>query len=239
MKTTEDLLLVRYRLAGNFQLAAHTPRPVAPNDGLLSVQIHESTLNNTLEQLRLEGKRCELEELYCELAKAFQRPVVEIPEDVPEGVTVQFASRNPISLRCEDNRLAVTINIAELKNHRRKTWRNFTVRAYYTPDASQQDANLVRDGYIQLAGRRLGTLDQIALRGIFTKVLSRNRTFNLINKELVQNPRMCDVRVTHFVVRDGWISVTLGADAQLPLNPPAADEDICAQRPECEPWSSE
>jgi hypothetical protein len=216
------------------QLAAHTPRPVAPSDRLLCVQIHESTLNNTIEQLRLQGKRCELGELYCDLAEAFQRPVVEIPEDVPEGVTVQFANRNPIALRCDDNRVAVTINIAELKNHRRKTWRNFTVRAYYTPDASQQDANLVRDGYIQLAGRRLGTMDQIALRGIFTKVLSRNRTFNLINNELIQNPRMCDVHVTHFVVRDGWISVALGADATLPLHQAAADADRCAQRPECE-----
>ena len=90
-----------------------------PRNSLLSVQVHESALNNTLEQLKLEGKRYEIRELYRELADAFNRTELEIPEEVPEGVYVQFASRNAIRVQCDDNRVVLTLRIAELKRDRR------------------------------------------------------------------------------------------------------------------------
>ena len=209
MQTTSEQLLVRYRLAGDAQLAAHTPRPVPPAGSLLDVQIHETALNNALEQLGLEGKRCELRALYRELADTFQRSDVQVPDDMPEGVTVQFADRHAIRVRCDDDRVSLTIRIAELKNHRRKAWRNFAVRATDAPDATQINANLVRDGYIELAGQRLNTMDQVALRSIFTTALSRNRPFSLVSKQLAQNPRMSDVQVTQFAIHDGWIGIAL------------------------------
>ncbi|MFV1965587.1 MAG: hypothetical protein ACC628_09215 [Pirellulaceae bacterium] len=210
METTEQNLIVRYRLAGTSQLAAYTPRPRAPKGSLLSAQIHESALNNTLEQLNLNGRREGLRALYRELAEIFQRPELEVPEDLPDNVTIQFADRDAVRLRCDQGRVTVTLRIAELKRKRRKPWRHFAVRAYYIPDSTQLDANLVREGYIELAGLRLNTFDQIALRGIFSKVLSDDRPFNIINKRLSQNPVLADLHVTQFVVNDGWIGVALG-----------------------------
>ena len=63
-----DRLIARYRLAGTNHLGAFTPRPQAPSDTMLSVQVHESMLNNTIDKLALSGKRTKLRQLYRELA---------------------------------------------------------------------------------------------------------------------------------------------------------------------------
>src|SRR5262249_33968105 len=60
MQTTRERLIARYRVAARDQVSAQTPRPQAPSDSMLSVQIHESAMNNVLEELNLQGRRIEL-----------------------------------------------------------------------------------------------------------------------------------------------------------------------------------
>ncbi|MEX2173998.1 MAG: hypothetical protein WD872_06525 [Pirellulaceae bacterium] len=211
LETTADRLIARYRLAGRDQVAAHTPRPQAPGDSLLSVQIHESALNNVLEQLKLHGRRYELRELYEEITAHFTANPEPIPDDLPHDVYVTFATENPVSVDCQDGRVRLTIRLQELAQEgTRNQWHDFAVRGYYAPVANQLDANLEREGVIELIGNRLRFGDQIALRGIFGKVLSRNRKLNLVNKQIAQAPELTDQQVTQFVIHDGWIGVALG-----------------------------
>jgi hypothetical protein len=88
-------------------------------------------------------------------------------------------------------------------------WRDFAVRGYYAPVADQLDANLERDGVIELIGR-FGIGDQIALRGIFSAVLSRNRRLSLVNDQIALAPELADQQVTQLVIHDGWIGVAIG-----------------------------
>ena len=53
--------------------------------------------------------------------------------------------------------------------------------------------------------------DQVALRGVFSKVLAQRPHFDLLGNVLVRDNRLHDLRVTQFVVRDGWIGVSIGA----------------------------
>jgi len=175
----------------------------------LSVQVHETMLNNTLEQLGLNGKRTKLRQLYCDLADAFDRSDLKVPDDIPENITVQFADVNPVRMHCDTGKLTLTLKIAELKN-RRNSWHHFEVRAEYVPDSAHLHANLVRDGIIQLIGNRLSFADQIALRTIFSRALSKNQPFNIINSKLAENPAIADLNVNQFVIEDGWIGVSLG-----------------------------
>lgn len=226
MQTTPQELFVRYRLASEGQLGAHTPRPAAPRNSLFSVQVHESALNNTLEQLKLDGKRYEVRQLYRELADTFNRTELEVPEEIPEGVYVQFASRNAIRVQCEDDCVALTLRIAELKRDRRTVWRNFAVRVYYVPDATQDDANLVRD---EERGIELVGSQHLGLRATLSAVFAKGRPFNLINRQLLADDRLHDVKVTQFTIRDGWVGVALGSDGPLPTaNVPKSHG--CAQR---------
>ena len=210
LHTTETRLIGRYRLAGEHQLGAHTPRPQAPSDSLLSVQLHESAINNMIEQLQLDGKESDLHELFREIGAKFARSDLEAPEEVPTGVKIRFADSEAVRARFEQGRVVVTLRIVELSRGWRNKWKNFAVRAYYVPDPTQLDANLVREGSIELDGRHITSVDRIALGGIFSKTLSRSRPFNLINKRLAESENLQDLQVTQFVVTEGWIGVALG-----------------------------
>ena len=56
MSTTEQRVIARYRLAADNQLGAQTPRPQAPGDSLLSVQVHESATEQHTGQSEAGGK---------------------------------------------------------------------------------------------------------------------------------------------------------------------------------------
>jgi hypothetical protein len=209
METTQDRLIARYRLAGHEQLASHTPRPQAPGDSLLSVQVHETAMNNLVNHLNLGGRRIELRELHKEVTSVFTANPPPPPDDLPEDVYVTFMDSDPVRVDCEDGRVRLTIRVKMLE-HGRSKWQNFTVRGYYAPYSDQLEANLARDGVIELIGERLRVGDQIALRGIFSRVLSRNRTLSLMNKQIALAPELRDQQVTQLVIHDGWIGVALG-----------------------------
>jgi len=215
LETTEKRLIARERLAGNFQLSAHTPRPQAPADSLISMQIHETAMNNALEHLGLEGRRTDLRTLYRELADRFDRKDTPIPEDIPDDVLVQFADDDAVRIRCAEGRITLTIHLAELTHGKSDKWRNFAVRAHYRPTSNQIEANLIRDGVIELAGERLSLRDQVALRGIFSRILSRNRTVSVVNKKLQENPQLAHLIVGQFIIEDGWIGVAMASDGKF------------------------
>src|SRR5207302_10806599 len=103
LQTTADRLIARYRVAARDQVSAHTPRPQAPGDSMLSVQIHESALNNVLDKLHLQGRRVELHELYREMSARFSKQTkIEIPDDLPEKIFVTFADEDPVRIDCPD-----------------------------------------------------------------------------------------------------------------------------------------
>ncbi len=95
--TSEDRAVMRFRLAGQEQLAAYTPRPRAPSDSLVSLQVHQSALNNALERLELDGRTFQLPELFEHLAEKMGRR-----EGRSAGRPAQerHASHLPRTMRC-------------------------------------------------------------------------------------------------------------------------------------------
>lgn len=210
LRTTREQLIARYRVAGHHQLAAYTPRPAVPDNSVLNVQLHQSTLNNVLEQLNLDGRRVDLETLYRELGQTFNRPLQqEMLDQLPEKVTVHFAEHDAVRVYCDAGRLLLVIKMRELSQGRERKWKDFTVQAYYAPSISTLDAQLVREGTIELIGPRLSFRDQIALRGIFTKVLSKDRTFDLVPEKVARDPRLKHLSIGQFTIDDGWIGLAV------------------------------
>lgn len=216
MRTTENEAIARVRLAAYDQLAAHSPRPTSPEGSWLSVQIHESALNNCIEQLGWQGQRVNLRDLYREVGDLFNLPDIEIPEDLPDNVTVRFARQDPLRMSFHDGRASLTLALAELSEGR-KRWRNFIVRVHYRPATEQPDADLVRDKYLELIGR-LGLRDQIALRGIFSRVFSRTEPISFISTRLRDDPRLEGLALTQFAIGDGWIGIAVGPRPSVSLS---------------------
>ena len=208
LETTSTRLIARYRIAGEHQLASHTPRPQAPGDSVLSLQIHETTVNNILEQLHLDGRSVELKELYREMGRLFQGKEPEIPEDVPDGVQLKFAPQDAIRVQFGHDEITVVLALEKL-SHKKRAWRHFVVRATYRPHPQHLDPTLQRVGYVRLKGRRLKVGDQVVLRGIFSKVFSRKPPVHFLGTKLAQDPRFEPFDISQYVVRGGWVGIAL------------------------------
>jgi hypothetical protein len=209
LATTGQRLIARYRLAGHQQLAAHTARPQAPGDSLFSIQIHQSAINNLIHNLRLDDRHTDLISLAKEVQEIFHADRLISTDDLPEDVHLHFAKHDAVRVDFQEGRIALTLKLRELSSGSRH-WHNFVVRGYYLPTSAQIDAHLARDGYIELIGKRLNFRDQIALRGIFCKVLDKNQTISLVDDQLVKNPKMSDLMITQCSVENGWIGLAIG-----------------------------
>ncbi len=211
MSSTDHRANYRGRLAGDHQLAAFTARPRELPHNVVSIQVHNSAINNFLRQLELDGQRGELRDIIQNVMHQFDLNAVAIPEEIPDDVYIALAESDAVRVECDDDRVSIILAIAELSTEHR-SWRNFFVRAHYTPDRTHAfQCDLTRDGPVELQGRRkLSGGDDLALRAIFTKVFSKSRSIPLIHPQLTKDPRTQDLHVDQFVARDGWVAISVG-----------------------------
>ncbi|MCA9133449.1 MAG: hypothetical protein KDA45_09855 [Planctomycetales bacterium] len=207
MNTTEDRLTIRYRVANERQMAAHTPRPRAPSDSLLSLQVHQTVINNTIGQLGLSGRTWSLPDLYARLGEAFQNSRWELPPDVPSDLTVRFADTRPVTVEMVDGKLRLTLRIAELKQADRLHIERFIVTSSYIPVADGLHAELIRDGVVEIDSYH--SRDRFRLRVIFAKVFVSNPLIPLIASSWIDDPRAEGLAVSQVEIRDGWLAVAI------------------------------
>lgn len=217
MSSTDQRANYRGRLAGDHQLAAFTARPRELPNNMMSIQVHNSAINNLLRQLNLDGQRGELREIIQNVISQFDVKPVTLPDDIPGDVYLALAESDSVRVDCDNDRVSITLAIAELSADQH-CWRNFFVRAHYAPEQTESlQCNLAREGPVELQGkRRMSGADDLALRAIFTKVFSKNRVIPLVHHELAKDPRMKDLRIGQFVARDGWAAISV-AQADPPL----------------------
>ena len=209
LQTTDKRLLARYRLAGDWQLAAFTPRPRAPSSSLMSLQIHQSALNNTFEQLIPRDRPLSIEELIRHTAVTFGQSEITLPEDIPSNVSVQFAKTRPITVEIEDAKLWITLRVLRLQRDNQKGLTRFIVRAAYQPQVDGINARLVRDGHLRISGPGMSARERLPIRAIFNKVLASSRSLPLTLPQVANHPSMDGLEVSQVELRDGWIALAI------------------------------
>lgn len=214
MQTTKERMIGRYRLAGLHHLGGHTPRPWAPADSVLSLQVHESAINNVIAGLGLNGRHDHLHTLYRDVYAMFGVKDTAIPDDMPRDVMIHFAEEEPVRVRFDEGQIELILRLTELRSERR-VWRNLVIRNFYVPDPTSPDGRLVRENRAGLKGSRLRLGDQIALRGIISKVFGQSGTLSLLPQDLSDASQLKNVGVTQYVVQDGWIGFALGSRPAL------------------------
>ena len=149
MRTTDKRIIGRFRLAGNTQLSAHTPRMRAPSDSWLSVQMHESALNNAIEGLSLAGERMTAAKLRERLAEKLDfTPKGEVDRDADRAI-LRFSVTDPIRITFADGQAEMTLAIDEMIV-RGVRHRNFKVHTFYRPEVNGLVAELVQEGTPQI-----------------------------------------------------------------------------------------
>ncbi len=209
MQTTNDRLLARYRLAGDWQLGAFTPRPRALRNSLMSVQVHQSSMNNTLEQLVPRDQPRRIVDMIQEGMVLFGQQASAIPEDIPDDVMIQFAKTRPITVEIENGKLWLTLRVVKLTRGEMLDLRRFIVRASYVPQVDGLKATLVRDGHLSISGPNLSMRERLPIRAIFTKVLSPNRGLPLTSDVLAMHPASESLAISQLELREGWIALSL------------------------------
>jgi hypothetical protein len=210
LSTTEERATGRLRIGNAEQLTAYSARPRALAGSMLSMQMHESAMNNAISQFDLDGKTFSLHDLYLQIMEKLNRKVDEVPASMPKNVVISFANRDAVRVRCDDDVVTLTLGLDKVSKGTKYKWSHLLVRARYAIESDGIQARLTRCSSIELEGKRLRTRDQIALRGVFSKLLSRSKQLELVPEKLTKNPRMSNLAVTQQIIDDGWIGLAIG-----------------------------
>ena len=212
MRTTEERMIGRVRIACKNQLAAHTPRMRAPSDSLMSLQMHESLLNNALEKLELSGQRLTAAQLRERLTEKLDlEPEADLnPNDAK--TIIRFAKEDPVRVSFDDGYAKLTLSINEMIV-RGSRHRNFRVHTRYAPEAYGLEAELVQQGTPQIEGR-MRTASRIRLHGALGKVLGEDRRIPLVrlpeNAPEHVREALKQLATNQLVIEDGWFGVAVG-----------------------------
>ena len=212
-ETAQSRATVRLRLAADGQLASHTPRPRAPPESLLSLQVNDSSLNNMLDRLGLAGKNFALEDLLSHVSRQLsQEP--QIPEDLPEGVRIVFASHRPLHVEFRDGLVHVRVALASIEFGRR-SWQDVVAQVCYKPSINVRKVVLEREGPIQIGGEGHRGRFELALRTIFGKIFAKERPIQVMPEKLVVHPRLQTACVVQAISDDHWFSIAMADTTEL------------------------
>ncbi len=213
LETSSSGATARLRLAAAMQLAAHTPRPRAPEDSLFSMQVHESSVNNACGRFGLAGRKLSLEELTRLVCSQLGLPP-QVPDDLPAGVDVTFAAAEPVRIECRDGLVQVRVSLDALESGRRNNWYDIVAQVAYRPVADGLQVRLEREGPVQLSGPGHKGRMEFGLRTIFGKMFPKERPVKLVPVKMLANPRLAGVQAVQAVSADGWLAIALAATTQ-------------------------
>ena len=219
LETTADVASLRLRLAADSQLAAHTPRPRAPGDALVSMQLHETVANNALGRFGLAGQRFDLPalaRLVCERLGIEPR----VPDDLPDGVAVTFAAGEPLRVECRDGLVHVRVALDAIESGRRN-WYDLVARVAYKPVVAGPQIYLEREGPVRIGGPDHEGRMEIALRTIFGKIFAKERMIAIVPATVTENPKLAAMRAVQAVATDGWLGIALADPAATATDEPA------------------
>ena len=210
-ETSEDSATVRWRLAGPDQLGGHTPRPMPTQHNLMNFQVHESAINNLLQQLKLDGRTFTFEQLNEHIALRFPKwreREQEMDADIPEDLVIAFPPTDSISVKMAEGQIMLQLSIARLKLGGYE-WENFKIHVPYRVETEGFQALVRRDGVIRLIGKmKLG--QQIAIRGVFSKAFPKDMVTPVIPEQMQADPRFSVFVISQCVMQDGWLAISVG-----------------------------
>ena len=144
MRSTDDRIIMQYRMAGRDQLTASSSRPMGLHKSLMSMQIHESLINNMLARIDLAGQTFTGQEFSSHLGEIFGFQAQPDERFSDAEYQLQFSAYDPVAIHFDDKTIVIELNIRGFKVNRGKTWRNLTVRATYHPEVVGDQLRLVQ-----------------------------------------------------------------------------------------------
>ena len=209
MTTTDDQIVMRYRLAGRDHMAAYTSRPRDNGNSLLSVQVHQSMINNTIARAELAGRKFDIKGLSKQLYETFGIGSANPPEP-EQKAQFDFARFDPIRIELDEGRLFVTMNLDSLKIGDGKRFKKVKLRAAYELQQNGLEVTFIQDDEAtRIQGHRLRFRDR-ALVGTVHKVLFKQEyKVDALQGMMMEKIGGDAVEITQLVLSDGWLALSV------------------------------
>lgn len=209
-KTTSDQIEMRYRLAGRDQMAANSIRPDPLPGSLMSLQVHESAINNMVKRIEIAGKDFNPLELQQHLQRVLGVNLFASAHQIDQKVEFQFAPFDPVRVDFESNQIVLSINLKSLRINNGKRWKNLQVKTRYNPIARGMVFELTQDeNGISLKGKKLNVGDQIAIRAVCTKLFEKKMGFSALPASLAEKLGTGPLGINQLIVSEGWVGISI------------------------------
>jgi hypothetical protein len=210
MTSTDKQIIMRYRLAGRDQMAAHTARPRDDGASLLSLQLHESIINNALARIELNSNKFKIDELTRHL---HDKLGLAVSRDQPPNETdaeFEFSRFDPVRVDFRENRVLITMNFNSLKIADGSRWKRVTMTAAYIPQRSGMKLALIQDDQgTRIKGHRLRFRDRAAIGTVHKVLFKREYEFEALPARYAEKIDGSDLEVSQLVVSDGWVAISI------------------------------
>ncbi len=211
MATTEDQIVMRYRLAGRDQMAANSSRPQDSGASLLSFQLHQSAVNNAIARVGLNSNTFTIDELKKHLQDVMGSTEVA-PEESDQWAEIGFAALDPIKIDFVEDRLKISLNLKSLQvSEKGKKFRNLSLGVSYK--ASVQGMQIVLDqddlGTSIKRQKRLKFGEKASVSTIMKVLFKKQYVFNALPKKMHERVGEDSLAISQFILADGWMGVSL------------------------------
>ena len=213
LKTTESEIEIRYRLAGRDQMAANTARPATSNRSMVTIQLHQSLVNNVIARLGLNGGSFTGQELAKHLQDVLGLDVDASSDENQKDAQFKFAGLDPIRIDFKDGRVNVVINLDSLQvGGAAKPIRRLSITAAYTIEADGMQVRLTQDDTgtrVTSRGKRLRLGDRAVVSTVMKMLFQPSYSLNALPKKFRERPQAQSLVISSLIVYNGWLAVEM------------------------------
>ena len=216
--TSEQRVFGRFRVAGRDQMAARQPRPTDFESDLLTVQFHQSAINNLIQRFGLNGEEFNAITLGQHIEKITNIPYQ--PGNTDTEATFQFAKYDGIRVDFEEGMASVKFSFKKFQIGKGRPWKNIAIKANFKPKYIGTRIVLDREDLFELestTGKKkdLSIGDEIAIRTAFKIILDKQYAFDLVPAVVRGRVPNLALGIDRFSLAEGWCSVALDNAANL------------------------
>ncbi len=214
LSTSQQRIVGRYRIAGRDQMAAWQPRPTDFESDLLTVQFHQSAINNLIQRFGLNGQEFNA----ITLGKHIEK-ITGIPYESKNSqaeATFKFAKHDAVRVDFEDGVASLKFCFRSFQIGKGRPWRDITVKANFHPRYIGTRIVLDLDNLFEVKSKsdlRLG--DEIAIRSAFKVILDRQYAFDLMPAAVREKAPNLALAIDRLSFAEGWCGVAIDNAAKV------------------------
>lgn len=188
MNTTDTTLAITARKATASQLAAASMPPAADAGNLLSARVHETAINNMLEE-KLGGRvitQADVDRMARESKAKMPESLGSDPDQKPWAIT--FAKHRPVTVAVDDGRVKLMVRGDKFVSGDR-SFPGMDIWATYAVATSSQGMHLVREGDVQIypPGFKPGGSEKLSMAETSLRRILQKR-FDKLWKQVIDIP---------------------------------------------------